>query len=161
LPNTKVEKRPLGAFANTPSVSTNSPNLEGNKPTSSDKPTGNETPLPPELQDDLLAVETTEDTVPSSKASEPKKDAPKAGATSTDSPQPIQTQPVSIVQQYKERIEKAEEPIASIFDSQNSGKAIGSKKKKSGWTTVMWIVLLIVFGAGAGAAVYFYVLPLI
>jgi flagellar basal body-associated protein FliL len=33
--------------------------------------------------------------------------------------------------------------------------------KKHGWLIALWVFLLVILGAGAGAAIYYFVLPLL
>ncbi len=163
LSDTKVEKRPLGAFSNEsrdseptpsmpaatmPSVSeltmdTTDTIMVGEKtPESSDQPVVNDTPMPAELQPGLLSIESNED--PKSVKEEPV----------------VQVGPTSITQQYSQQPSTGDKPVANMFNTAayKKPKAL-SGKKKSGWLIVLWIFLLIVVGAGVGAAVYFFVLP--
>lgn len=57
----------------------------------------------------------------------------------------------------------ADEPApASIFDTPATSVTVGKKSgKKSPLVVILWILALIVLGAGAGFAVFTYVLPLI
>lgn len=154
LPDTKVEKRPLGAFTDVEAQEPTSPDFSIKPVAEPDRPIESDTPLPRELQDDLLTVETNEE-APTSQAVESEK-----AAASQPNSAPIA--PASILQQYVEKTDKVEPPTTSIFDVGSYQKTVGSKKKKkSGWLVVLWIVLLVIVGAGAGAAVYFYVLPLL
>lgn len=149
LPDTKVEKRPLGTFAGT----------EPPKPDMPAKPIGNDTPLPPELQDDLLSVETNEETSGPNDEAEAKKamfDLPKATAAPTEN-----KETGSILQQYVEKAEKPAAQPASIFEVGSHKPPKNKTGKKSGWMVVLWILILIILGAGAGAAIYFYVLPML
>jgi hypothetical protein len=144
LDNAKVEKRPLGAFSAEPSVSTEVPSTT-TEPTSpggteatdsAEYPVETDMPLPAELQDNLLSIEDDEGSV---------------AAT-----------PTSITQQYTEQPSTGDQPAGAIFDADAYHKPLAHPaKKKSGWLIVLWIFLLLVVGAGTGAAVYFYVLPLI
>ena len=79
--------------------------------------------------------------------------------TSTDEQPPV----VSITQQYAESPSTGDAPATtSIFDTDAYKKPLAHpKKKSSGWLVVLWIAVLLIVGAGAGAAVYFYVLPLL
>lgn len=144
-----------------------------------------EVPLPEELQDDLLAIESdttgaelasaTLDSVAfdSSLPIQPEEDitgqaAPKvieaAVTESTDAPSvPKASQgPASIQQQYKETPSTAADVSGSIYDTDSYHEPLKHPaKKKSGWMIVVWIALLLVIGGGGGAAVYFYVLPLL
>ena len=81
-----------------------------------------------------------------------------------EAPQPIVEEPIgptSITPQYKEQPSSNQESGA-MYDTESYHQAVTAPvKKKSGWFTVLWIVLLVIFGAGAGWAVYTYVLPML
>lgn len=69
--------------------------------------------------------------------------------------------PPSITQQYTEKPSTSAEPGA-IYDTESYHQPIALKtKKKSGSWTILWVILLVIAGAGAGAAFYLYVLPLL
>jgi len=69
--------------------------------------------------------------------------------------------PVSIQQQYADKPSTADAPGA-IYDTESYHQPLAHPvKKKSGLWIVLWIFLLVIFGAGAGAAVYFFVLPML
>jgi hypothetical protein len=159
LSDAKVEKRPLGAFS-AENDATAQPSTEDQKPSDAVKDTNSsgddlapaghdeaDTPLPAELQDNLLSIEadtTTPDGPPS--------------ANRDDDEQPVG--PVSITQQYTPSGSSNTEQSGAIFDTKVYNKALkGPAKKKSSWWLVLWIVLLLVVGTGAGAAVYYFVLP--
>lgn len=163
LSDAKVEKRPLGAFSNEvhesgpsdpavvpkpvdqPEVFTPAPAAQ-DTPKAPDSQIHNDTPLPAELQPGLLSIEANED--PS------KVTLSTAIPTATES-----TGPTSITQQYTEQPSTGDKPTGTVFDTEAYKKPQPSKKKKSGWLVVLWIFLLLVVGAGIGAAVYFFVLP--
>lgn len=178
LSDAKVEKRPLNAFAADTTVSaavltadtpapTPSPTPEtppvttpasvpealvGDEKTE-EHPIETDTPLPAELQSDLLNIESNETaatSVPVSQFTPP-------AAPSTDVP----TGPTSIVQQYRESPSTGDQPAAALFDTAAYKKPQAKAKKKSSWLVILWIFLLLVVGGGIGAAVYFFVLPLI
>lgn len=164
LSDAKVEKRPLGAFSNEvhasgpsepavvpkpvdePEAVTSTPDTAEGVPKAPDHQIQNDTPLPAELQPGLLSIEANED--PS------KVTLSTAIPTATES-----TGPTSITQQYTEQPSTGDKPTGSVFDTEAYKKPQPSKKKKSGWLIVLWIFLLLVVGAGIGAAVYFFVLP--
>ena len=164
IAGTKVDKRPLGAFSN---ESVPEPEKTADIP-----PTNLITPMPAELDKDLLSIESDSTTRPiaSSTPTEslPKLDAtPAVSAVSPATPTPVapatDNQPVgptSITQQYKEQPSSGDQTTGAIYDTNDYHKALlKSPKKKSGWMWVLWIAILLVVGAGAGAAVYFFVLP--
>lgn len=142
-------------------------------------------PLPAELQDDLLIIEanaevpTAEKSIDSEVITKTAPDEPAtapvtANETSTISSAPVTPPapvapvtvvdkpigPVSIAQQYKEQPNTGNQSTGAIFDTKEYHKAIThTATKKSGLIWVLWIVLILIIGAGAGAAVYFFVLP--
>ncbi len=182
LADAKVDKRPLGAFSitdkppvevvttteNTPAaeaitVASGSPDsAEEPKPTvmtMAVNPTpmvNMVSPLPAELREDLLSIESESTTVPVAKVAEV------AGVAST-TPQPTPTEAVagglSIAQQYTEKPSTSDQTIGSIYNTDAYHKSlINTKKAKSGWMWVIWTVVLLIVGAGAGAAAYFLIL---
>jgi hypothetical protein len=164
LSDTKVEKRPLGAFSDTPEksdkdIASGSSGLSSN----------DNTPLPEELQDNLLSIEAddhvdAEESTPEV-ATEPEKpetpvESPFFSATPEKSDTDTTIPP--IVQQYKEQPSSVDQPTGAIFDTESYHKPLAhTAKKKSGWLVVVWIFALIIVGAGAGAAVFYFVLPLL
>jgi len=162
ISGTKVEKRPLGAFSTESTDQTTEPedkkdSTDKDKANTEVKPTGPDAPLPEELQDDLLLIESgnssTNSDTPITKDSY--KDTVKASAAES---QPIG--PSSITQQYKEQPSTGDQSTGAIYDTDAYHKALARpSKKKSGWLWVLWITILLVVGAGAGAAVYFYAIP--
>jgi hypothetical protein len=168
LSDAKVEKRPLGAFSTDASTATTVPAAVTPVPVvsdpditaaeapktevSDDHPIGTDTPLPAELQSDLLSIESVESapsSTPESHFIPP--------AVSTDVP----SGPTSIVQQYSETPSTGDQPVAALFDTAAYKKPTSKQKKKSGWFVMLWIFLLLVVGGGIGAAVYFFVLPML
>lgn len=183
LSDTKVEKRPLGGFSTVlPTPTDQPPTVE----TKLDKPVPNSlinasTPLPAELQDDLLLIESN-NTMPTDEkpsvndapvADEIKPVASSESAPVTATPTTIPvvpavpvttddkpTGPTSITQQYTEKPSTGDQSTGSIYDTKDYHKALmHPANKKPSWMWIVWIVILLVFGAGAGAAVYFFVLP--
>lgn len=150
IPDAKVEKRPLGGALPSEEVSmtekfdesqeeTNEPVVEHAASLTS-TPTG----LPPELHQDVAAIEAG---VPSEAEAAPAT-KPEVAAGS------------SIAPQYKEAPQTDEKRHEALYDSAAKGAPLAHPtKKKSGWTWVIWIVLLIILGAGA-AAVFYYFKPL-
>lgn len=69
--------------------------------------------------------------------------------------------PASIAQQYTEK--PAEEgETGAIYDTEAYHQPLThAPKKNSGVWVVLWVTLLVLLGGGAGAAVYFFVLPLL
>lgn len=159
LADAKVEKRPLGAFADsiaTPAA--DEPQLPDEAPSSdNDRPIETDTPLPAELQDNLLSIESNEDT-----ASVATETAPVTPAFPPAAPVASPDVQISIAQQYVEQPSTGDKPAGSIFDVDSYHKPIAHPKKhKSGWMVALWIVLLLILGVGAGAGFYFYILPML
>lgn len=163
----KVEKRPLGAFSTESSdmAVEISPNGEVTQPqvvstnTSQPSTADASTPLPEELRGDLLKIESgnPEDVKIPDHVSENKPEKPAAPAFESDP-----TGPTSIVQQYKEQKPKSDDKPGPIYDTSVYHKAITpAGKKKSNLMWIVWILLLMAVGVGAGAIAYFYLLPLI
>nr|HMM62403.1 hypothetical protein [Candidatus Saccharibacteria bacterium] len=150
LPDAKVEKRPLGAFSSEHSNETPTTTPEDKKPVD-DQPLGPvghdevDTPLPAELQDNVLSIEADSTT-------------PATLDTPTRDEEPVG--PTSITQQYTATPSTNKEKPGEIYDTKAYHKALKTPpKKKSSWWLVVWIVLLLVVGTGAGAAIYYFVLP--
>ncbi|MFZ2126196.1 MAG: hypothetical protein WAV04_01670 [Candidatus Microsaccharimonas sp.] len=157
LSDAKVEKRPLGGFSTETTVATPL-----------------ETPNEPELlleapQEEELLTATTEESdkaEPISDAELPQEDEkPVIQPTPEPTPAPAEDMtsvPASITQQYKEQPSTTEQTSGPIFDTESYHQPLThTPKKKSGALVVVWIAALILIGAGAGAAVYFFVLPML
>ncbi|MEI7689941.1 MAG: hypothetical protein WCI79_03190 [Candidatus Saccharibacteria bacterium] len=153
LSGAKVEKRPLGAFSDdipTPAVEPE-PVVETApvEPAEPEMPenTGNRSDLPDELDTSLLKVESDSSTNPS-------------GIGASSDPFVQSTGATSINQQYTEKPASVEQTAGSIYDTSSYNKvAKNQPKKKSGWMWVLWIVLLLIVGAGAGVAFYYFAMP--
>jgi hypothetical protein len=166
LSGTKVDKRPLGAFSTeVPAPTTELPSLETipdeiTDASTNQKPSDTDTPLPAELQDDLLLIESGGSMLLEDE-SKPVEVSPTPTATNT--PAVADNKSVgstSITQQYKEQPSSGDQNTGAIYDTNAYHKAIVRPvKKKSGWSWVLWIIVLLAVGAGIGAVVYFYVLP--
>ncbi len=108
-----------------------------------------DTPLPAELRDDLLSIESDSTTNPKVVQSVAE-DKPPASQPANQPlvPQQAQTTPSS-----------NDQKTGSIYDTDSyHNTLLHPKKKKSGWLWVLWIALLLAVGAGAGAAVYYFVI---
>jgi hypothetical protein len=69
--------------------------------------------------------------------------------------------PTSITPQYKEQASTNQESGA-MYDTESYHQPVSVPvKKKSGWATVLWIVLLVILGAGGGWAIFTYVVPML
>ena len=166
IAGTKVDKRPLGAFSNDQQPAEPQDKVH-------DTSTNNNNPsLPAELQDDLLLIESNSTAQPDEESDEkpvvesllvtPVVPVVPVVPILPIAPVTIDTKPVtatSITQQYKEQPNSGDQKTGAIYDTNSYHKALTPTKKKSGWLWVLWIVLLLVIGAGSGAAVYFLVLP--
>ena len=126
--------------------------------------------LPPELQSDLMAIETDGGT---SAAPNVEKDdsgvvaqppasatvvpavsvAPEAKAAAV----PVAaTGPTSIPQQYHEEQSTSDQSNGSIYDTDSYHQPLAHPAKtKSGWLWVIWILLLLIVGGGGAVALYF------
>lgn len=135
-----------------------------------------EAPLPEELRSDLMAIEsgshTTEEPVEPTVATEAQPDESKKSLAEEDkesapasvtpakdtakNTEPAPTGPTSIAQQYKEEPSSGDQTSGAIYDTDTYHQPLAHPaKKKSGWMWVVWIVLILVIGAGGGAALYF------
>jgi len=83
-------------------------------------------------------------------------------STETSVPEEEKTSPeahvgrISIPQQYKEQPSTGEKESGAIYDTDTYHQPLAHPaKKKSGWLWVLWIVLILIVGAGAGVALYF------
>ena len=172
LPDAKVEKRPLGGEqSSTPDLmeepetplieapdeellpaTTESTEPEATPDSSTDMPD-----MPMELPDEEAPVEekpAVEET-PREPVAQPEPEQPAL------TPEPEMTGPTEITQQYKER-PAAEQPSGAIYDTESYHQPLThAPQKKSGVLIVLWIIALILVGAGAGAGVYFFVLPML
>lgn len=180
LPDAKVEKRPLGAEVPTGPTATNAlPEEEALLLEAPDDPLLEATTMPDPIdfaaQSNVLAAET-EDTgvfdatvleepeAPEiSKTPEiaetPEVAAPSTPAPVTSTPEPAG--PASITQQYEEKPSSQQESGA-IYDTENYHRPVTEAAGKShGAWTIIWIILLVLLGAGAGVAFYFFVLPML
>lgn len=178
LPDTKVEKRPLGS----PDVPVEESELfapaeEKESKTVNDPndqlpadPTEVEPLLPEELQGDLMAVEadtTHEQVKRAHEATEEPKPLEKNEKIATSSPSPATDKPsasepatpsgpTSIPQQYHEEASTGDQGNGAIYDTDSYHQPLAHPaKKKSGWMWIIWIVLILLLGAGGGAALYF------
>lgn len=151
LTDAKIEKRPLGGF--------------GEPAPAADLPVTTEE-QPVELSDALTSIDS-EDAAPVIAAEPEQKPEPTPSTTVTET---IEANPVadtnglssSIQQQYTEQPSTTEQPSGAIFDTDSYHQALAHPpKKKSGFLTVLWIIGILVLGAGLGAVAYFYVLPML
>lgn len=179
LPDAKVEKRPLGAFSedlpkpNEPimppaTVSEPEPPMVDNTsaPIATDaelKSNDEADMMPEELSKDVLDVESKSSLSDNYAPSPVIEEKPTENPTVTPTPtvNPIDNnQTASINQQYQEKTPANEPKTEAMYNTETYPNGLAKPvKKKSGLWTVIWILALLVVGAGAGAAVYFFVLP--
>ena len=68
----------------------------------------------------------------------------------------------SIHQQYKEQPSATSAQPGALYDTEAYHQPLQhTEKKHSGFWVIFWILLLVLVGAGIGAAAYFFVIPLI
>jgi len=158
LTNAKVEKRPLGAFSG---ADADLPLIED--PIELSTQVHEETL--DELHPDLLLLEDHDQDEPLLEATNPPDEIKEvvvtepAVPTVTETTEP--TGPTSITQQYKEQ-PSTTEVAGSIFDTEAYHQPLThATSKRSGALVIVWIVALILFGGGIGAAVYFVLLPML
>jgi hypothetical protein len=181
LPDAKVEKRPLGG-ATAPELMVADeamPSLE-DEFASPEVVEASQSPapidLPEELQGDLVAIEAGDSSVTPevppvlptetpTEASEPEKKPVTSEqpmvvpAAATSAPAVMSTGPVSIPQQYREEPSTGDQTSGSIYDTASYHQPLEHPaQKKSGWLWVIWVLILLILGAGGGALAYFYLL---
>lgn len=135
LPDTKVEKRPLGAFSkpSEAAIDMKIPSLGAIKP--EDLGVSPDADLPEELQRDVLRIESDNTTREPAVSEVPALVSPTPSSSSE--PTAVGSTPVFDTKDYHLPLKH-------------------SPKKKSGWLTVLWIVAVAVIGAAAGAFVFFF-----
>lgn len=137
LPDTKVEKRPLGAFSGSaakPSAST--PSMVDSVKESIEK--SKEEHLPEELHRDLLKVE--------------------GDSTTKESEIVPAVNQVNVPMQSGSGFINPTAPTP-VFDTKDYHAPLKHiPKKKSGWLTILWVLAIIVIGGAVGAFVYFIIL---
>lgn len=170
LTDAKVEKRPLGGGLSINEALAAELAKEGHiqeeaEDTLDDAqlPPEVEIALPEELDSNLVAIESgkqSEEAISTEPDSvEETVSLEEAVASSvTEPPLPVVTPTAgSIPQQYTEQPSSGDSSHIPIYDTEEAHQALMYPvKKKSGWLWVMWIFLIVLLGAGAGAAVYFF-----
>ena len=141
LPDTKVEKRPLG---NQPPTGGEDKDLLSSEIMSTDKDDGNPPiPLPAELANDLVTIESKELT------------AAHAPVMPELEKMTVPSGPTSITQQYKEQPSSGDDSHAAIYDAASVPQPLAHPtKKKAGWLWIVWVVLLLALGGGGAALLY-------
>lgn len=154
LADAKVEKRPLGAPTELSEEGGSSYASEPGEPDVEPTQPVEETPAPVEAPQELtpeimniesnpIPQETPEQDVPSP--------APAEAVAVVESPTPT-----DIVPQYTESETHDSEPSGAIYDTAAYHQPLEKPAKRhTGWGIVVWILLLLIVGAVAGAA-YFY-----
>jgi hypothetical protein len=178
LPDAKVEKRPLGmpgAFndgatlpelpgapseddAHAESSSTETETITDEKnPVETPEPAA----LPDELKEDIVAVESNEVMQDDEAATVPtQEEVPEPSAAETPAhDEPLQPVSNSIPPQYQEQPSTGDQTSGAIYDTNTYHQALDAKspKKKSPilmW--ILWIVVLLIVGATAGAAWFYF-----
>ena len=153
LPDAVVEKRPLGAHADMSASEepARTDETDGAPEGPPELPPAPEV-LPEELSGDLVSIESG---AQPSAAAEQSTDT--EGAPTEESP-PAPTGPTSISQQYAEQPSTGDQTTTPIYDAANYPGVVQPAKpakKSSALKWILWIVLLIVIGVGAGVAYYF------
>jgi len=168
LTDAKVEKRPLGGVHDEAPKSPESTSVTDEsglgsfekEETTADSGGVND-PLPEELGTDILAIESgnaaskshidaADDTLPV----EPSSTVVHDEHINDTAPVATVPQVTSIAQQYKIKPPQDAAEHAPIYDSHPEPLSHPAKAK-SGWLTVLWILGLVLLGAGGAAALYF------
>ena len=168
LTDTKVEKRPLGAFsgadADLPLIEDPIPSLQQTESATQAAQTAE---VPPELHEAVLLLEarSEDEDEAEAKAKASKLDTLNIDAIESTAVVPeleIPTGLTSITQQYKEQPSSASQSSGSIYDTEAYYQPLTKPfKKRSGALIIVWIIALIFVGVGIGAVLYFIILPLI
>jgi len=177
LPGAKVEKRPLGGDSSMSMVVEAPVEPSAAAPIETPEAVPTDTVSPdvafpdpmdfPSNHSEPIANEAAAQGAPESTATEstPEPVAPTPPITPAE-PLPSEAQSevlatASIPQQYQEQATTTQQSGA-VYDTEAYHQPIApAPKKRSGAWVVLWIFLLIIFGAAIGAAVYFYVIPLL
>ncbi len=165
LPDAKVEKRPLGGFAADPldlSATESAPEAPAEPQSTPTSAPVEAVILPEELQGDLMAIESSQaDTAAPALQSQPREAAqPVLGPQRPVAAlRPQQTGPSSIPQQYKESPSTGDTTNGAIYDTDAYHQPLQHPvQKKPSWLWIVWIVGLLVVGAGGGALAYLFLL---
>lgn len=146
LTDTKVEKRPLDAFAGE----------EAPAEVAAEAPVAATGSIPPELQPEVVAVEANPSDKVEEEAPEVKEDVP---APAEDKAEPEASFNTSIPQQYAASEAQAEDDH-SIFDTKEYHQPITPTKSKKrglpGWLVATLVILLLAGLGAAGGYFWFY-----
>jgi hypothetical protein len=158
IPDAKVEKRPLGGASDEPDGAAEPRSIEPDY--ESQTPADPAEQLPAELQEDLIAIESGQNT-----AQTPSVEKPEATGAAETQPAPKKTfdsrpKIESIPTQYASENKQTDMAADSdIFDTDSFAKPLAHPaKSRSGWLKVIFIVGLILLGIGGGLLVYLFVL---
>lgn len=162
LPDAKVEKRPLGGAA----LSSTGGELmvEDENAQLPALPKDVEPALPEELHGDVASIEADNSTTDPSDHIEPSSEPVKHEVSKTEAKKPAVTVteaiapagPTSIPQQYTEEPNSGDQKSGAIYDTDSYHQPLTHPaQKKHGWSWVLWILLILLVGAGGGAALYF------
>lgn len=165
LPDTKVEKRPLGGEAPTAAdfdaleliEAPDDPRIEAHAmPDPIDFAESNDKAADHEEKPVLV-----EDSPGYGEGSFQPEVQPEAPHVQDVTEEVVPAGPASISPQYTAQPSSSPQPSA-MYETEAYQKPISAApKKKSGAWVILWIVLILLLGAGAGAAFYFYVLPML
>jgi len=180
LTNAKVEKRPLGAFSFNESdlpLIDDFPHQPGAATDAVPTVAGTTVEDATELDEEILLLEADNEEPDAPEEPNLTSDVSVESvdtavvpvetetALPTPSPTPVDDAPVgptSITQQYKEHPSTDAQTSGAIYDTATYHQPLAHPAKKgSSFLIVVWILALILVGAGIGAAVYFFVIPLL
>ena len=166
LPDAKVEKRPLGepvpyaepvlesksTDMGPPAEIADSEAEESEQPEVEEGDAGavEPAPLPDELKEDVVAVEANE------VFHEEPAETPAENGVAPEVAQPING---SITQQYEEQPSTGELTNGAIYDTDSYHQPLDgkpAKKKSSVLTWILWTIVLLIVGATAGAAWFYF-----
>lgn len=157
LPDAKVEKRPLGASEPTGDTIASSVEIPVDEPAvlPDDGVIVDEQEAPaevPEPVSDIESVENESELVPEFDVVE---------QLLADEPSVEYTGPTAITPQYTPKQSENQES-GEIFDTESYHQPFPAQvKKKSPFKVLLMVMLILVLGAAAGAAIYFYILPML
>lgn len=141
----KIEKRPLGAFSSEKAPEEPKPELEPVSETPAETPQ----PIAEAGAVDVSALDMSEEALV-------------GGTKQADTEPEASSIPTEITQQYKEQPSTTEQPSGAIYDTESYHKPLAHPaKRQSSVLVIVWIIGLILLGGGLGAAMYFFVLPLL
>lgn len=177
LSDAKVEKRPLGSPTPVKSLEESLAELTAETSAAADEASASAPSSPPPAaagavdvsalevsEETLIGASTSSDTTPGATPipDDVEDPIPAFKGAEVTAEAPVVTGPTSITQQYKEHTSTTEQPSGAIYDTESYHQPLAHpQKKQSSLAVIFWILGLIVLGAGLGAAMYFFVLPLL